>query len=388
MPTSHVCFSRLRFILLCLLCSATVARGSLWESPGWAVTGTLGGALGYDSNLTTSRNGPDDFFVEAKPVLTLVRRNSSTDFRVNGGVTQTEFVNHRQPAQTDLKFDTIFAYPNAADNLIPIYSAEASWLRSSEPNQYLGQRVLVEQTSLEAEGYVPLTGKLGLRGTADFNTANFQESGLNNNSRGEAFVGLTYQRLAQTEISFNLGAAFGHSKPNDSTRVASDIHSSEYYVTTRLRGAITAKISGSVYGGFGVVDYTGGYVKRNSLPVGGADLTWTIDPRRTLVLAGNSGAQYSPDGQAVTTTRALLSFTQVILSQWQYSVSAGQAYSVFKRTQPRRSDEAWDAGTEFAYVPSDRFKVSLSFSYTKQTSNNAIAGFERDVTSVGTSYRF
>jgi hypothetical protein len=379
---------RSRFALLCLLCSATGARGSLWESPGWAVTGSLDGAIGYDSNLTASHDGPEDFFAVAKPYLTFLRRNSSTDFSVNGGVTQTEFVNHRQPTETDLAFDTILAYPNAADNLIPIYRAEASWQRSSQANQYLGERVPVEQAALQAEGYLPLTGKLGVRGTTALHTANYEETRLNNNSRGEAFVGLTYQRIAQTEISINLGTAYGHSKPNDPARVESDVSSAEYYLTTRLRGEITAKITGSVYGGLGMVDYTGGYVKRDSLPVGGADLTWGLDPRRTLVLAAYSGAQYAPDGQAVTTTRAFLSFTHVIINRWQYSVRAGPTHSVYSREVRERTDDAWDAGAEFAYRPSDRFRVSLSFNYTKQNSDISVDEFERDVTSLGASYHF
>jgi len=385
-PRANILRSRLA--LLCLLCSAAGARGSIWESPAWAVTGTLDGAIGYDSNLTASHDGPEDFYAVAKPYLTFLRRNSSTDFRVNGGVTQTEFYNHRQPTETDLAFDTILAYPNAADNLIPIYRAEASWQRSSQANPYLGERVLVEQAALQAEGYLPLTGKLGIRGATDFHTENYEETRLNNNSRGEANIGLTYHRIAQTEISINLGAAYGHSKPNDSARVESDVNSSEYYLTTRLRGEITAKITGSVYGGFGLVDYTGGYVKRNSLPVGGADLTWGVDPRRTLVLAAYSGAQYAPDGLAVTITRAFLSFTHVIINRWQYSVRVGPIHSVYGREARERTDDAWDAGTEFTYRPSDRFKVSLSFNYTRQNSNIRGGEFERDITSIGASYHF
>jgi hypothetical protein len=379
---------RSRFALLGLLCSATGAQGSLWESPGWAVTGTLGGAMGYDSNLTTSHDGPGDLFVVAKPYLTFLRRNSSTDFRINGGVTQTEFVNHRQPTQTDLTFDTVYAYPNSVDNLIPIYRAEASWLRSSQPNQYLGERVRFEQTTVEAEGYLPLTGKLGVRGIADFDTTNYDNDRFNQNSRGGAFIGLTYQRVPHNELSLNFDAAYGHSKPNDPARFASDVHSAEYDVTTRLRGEITAKISGNVYGGFGLVDYRGGYVKRNSLPVGGADLTWGFDPRRTLVLAAYSGAQYTPDGQAVTITRAFLSFTHVIINRWQYSVRAGPTHSVLSRDVRQRTDDAWDAGTEFAYRPSDRFRVSLSFNYTKQNSDIGAYEFTRDLTSAGASYHF
>ena len=272
--------------------------------------------------------------------------------------------------------------------LIPIYTAEASWLRSSQPNQYLGERVRYEDTTVKAEGYLPLTGKLGLRGSANLDTTNYDATSLNQNSRGEGYVGLTYQRIPQTELSLNFGAAYGRSKPNDSARTASDVHSAEYYLTTRLRGEITAKISGSIYGGFGLVDYRGGYVNRNSLPVGGADITWGFDPRRTLVLAAYSGAQYAPDGQAVTISRAFVSFTHVIINRWQYNVHTGPTHWVYSRFTRQRTDTAWDAGMEFAYKPSDRFSVSLDFDYTKQNSDINVFEFTRDVTSFGASYHF
>ncbi|MBK9991595.1 MAG: outer membrane beta-barrel protein [Verrucomicrobia bacterium] len=373
--------------LLCLMPFASIAKGALWQSTDWAVTGTLDGAVGYDSNLTTSHDGREDFFVVAKPFVTLLRRNSSTDFRVNGGVANTQFINGRQPAQTDLKFDAIFAYPNA-DNVIPVYRLDGSWQKSTQPNQYLGERVEYKHTTLRSEGYIPLTGKLGLRGTAEYEADDYDKEKLNRNDRSEVFVGLAYKRGIRTELSTNIGAANGRSRPNDEARVESKVRSTEYYITARLLGELTPKITGSVYGGFGRVRYRGGYENTDYLPVGGADLTWGFDPRRTLVLAVYSGARYAPDGLAVNSTRAFLSFTHVIINRWQYIVRAGPTHSVYSRKTRERTDDSWDGGVEFIYRPSERFRVSLSVNYTNQKSGISAYDFDRNVISLGASYHF
>ncbi len=372
------------FVLLVL---APIAYGSLWESNDWALTSALSGSLGYDSNLTVSHDGLGDMFVSANPYLTFARHNSSTDFRINGGVTHTVFMNERQPNQTDLKLDAIYAYPNAND-VLPVYRAEAFWLKSSQPNIYLGERVQTKQLFFDSEGYLPLTGKLGLRGTAAFDQKKFDSVKLNQSNRGEAFLGLAFQHDKRTELSLNVGAALGHSKPNDPARTFDLVDSTEYYATIRLRGEVTAKLTGSVYVGFGRVSYTRGYVNRINLPVGGADLTWTADPHRRLTLTAYSGANYAPDGQTEKSSRASLTFTHEIIERWQYNLQIGTTHAIYSRTVQDRSDESWDVGTEFAYQPSLRFRVSLAWHHTSQNSSKDFAEYKRDLFTLGSTYHF
>ncbi|HMD61315.1 MAG TPA: outer membrane beta-barrel protein [Opitutaceae bacterium] len=367
--------------------TATTTLGSLWESSDWAVVGTMSGSVGYDSNLTLVRDGPAAYLIVANPYLTLTRRNSDTDIEINGGVTETEFADSNLPLETDVSLGAVCSYP-VGDNVIPVYKLSASWQRSSQPNEFLGERILNDQFSASGEGYVSLTGKLGIRGEGRFQFLTFDSENLNDSYRGQAFVGLAYERTPGMQLSLNLGTALGRSIPNDPERFASNVRSTEFYVTTRVEGKITDKISGSAYGGFGEVSYTGGYSNRSGLPVAGADLTWGIDPRRTLVLAAYSGADYSPDGQAIETTRAFLSFTHVIVARWQYILRAGPTYTVFSRQVRQRTDDVWDFGAEFAYQPSDRFRVYMSLGYTDHNSTTLDYQFQHEVVSFGSTYRF
>jgi Putative beta-barrel porin 2 len=373
---------------VCLLTMTCVARASLWESNNWTLLGSLTGSVGYDSNLTLSHDGPEDSFVLINPNLTFSRHNSSTDFRIQGGATHTDFINNRQPDQTDFNFETIYTYPQG-ENAIPVYLFNASWIKSSDPNAYLGQRVKNEQWSINGEAYFPLTGKLGIRGTATFNSVDYDLVNANNDDRGAVFAGLAYQRDPQTEISLNLGAALGHSTPNNPQNLNSDVHSREVYITAKLRGELTAKITGSVYGGYGKVNYTGDYTNHESLPVAGADLTWTIDPLRTLALTAFSGANYAPDGSISNTTSAQLTFTYEIIDQWQYTLHGGLSHSVYSREVRLRTDETWDFGMGFAYQPSLRFQISLAWDHTDQNSDTEIsAQFKHDLVSLSSLYRF
>jgi hypothetical protein len=373
--------------VLLTVSSATIALGSIYETPDWALVGNLGVAATYDSDLTLLHDGPSGYLVSANPSLNLSRSNSDTDIKLLGGLTQTEFITGGQPNETDYNFDGLVMYPNTV-NSIPIYRLEASWAQSSQPNEFIGTRVKNDLLSLNAQGYQAFSGELGVRLNAEYDSAKYLATELNDNTRAIAQVGLAYQRDARSEFSANVAAVFGHSIPNDPSRMGSDVHSKEYDLTGRVTGQITDKITGSFYAGIGVVNYTGGYASRNILPVAGSDLTWGIDPRRTLVLAAYSGATYSPDGEAIQTTHAFLSYTDVVISGWQYTVRVGPTHSVFERQVRLRSDNGWEGGMEFAYQPSQRIKVALDISYTRRDSTIVVYELDHRVVSITAAYRF
>jgi len=374
-------------LFLCLMPLAPLARGSLWESNGWQLTDILAGSTGYNSNLTLSHDGPGDEFLIVNPTVTLARRNSSTQLQLTGGATQTEFLHNRQPSETDLNFDAIYAYPNA-DNVIPIYRVEATWLRTSQPESFLGERVQNQQLTITGTGFLPLTGKLGLRGTADYASIRYNSASLNDDQRADAFVGLAYQRNPQNEISINVGSALGTSTPNSAGAGNSDVHSREYYVIGKITGEITPKITGDANIGLGWVDYSGAFTNHISLPLGGADLTWAIDPLRTMTLNASSAATYAPDGSIAEITSASLSFSDQIADNWECSVSAGPTHSSYSREVHQRTDLAWAFGTEFAYQPSVRFRIYLDVDYTDQRSDLNDFTYGQDIISLGSAYRF
>lgn len=364
-----------------------VTRAALWENRDWALTSTVAGSTGYDSNLTLSHDGPGDLFIQATPQLKLLRRNSSTDLHATAAVTATEFLHDRQPGQTDFIFSARHAYP-FGDNVIPRSRSDLSWQRTSEPDQYLGRRVRHDRISGSTEGYFRLTGKLALQAEADAYNDKYKDRTLNDNTRWRVFTGLAYEKRPGLSSSLNFGYSEGRSKPNRFDTNTTAVRSEEHYMTVRLRGVITPKITGTVYGGFGQVRYRGGYANQYNLPVAGADLTWGVDPRRTVVLAAYSGADYAPDGQAVNSTRAFLSFTHVIIGRWQYIVRGGPTRTVFRREVRQSTDRSWEGGVEFAYTPSDRFRVGLGVSGAKHDSDVRDRKYDRYKTSLNSTYRF
>jgi len=66
------------FYLLAMGALGPASWGAIWQSQDWALTGKLSGATGYDSNLTLARNGPGDMFMQVRPELSFLRRNSGT----------------------------------------------------------------------------------------------------------------------------------------------------------------------------------------------------------------------------------------------------------------------------------------------------------------------
>jgi hypothetical protein len=365
----------------------SVAFGSLMESRNWAVTGDITTAAGYDTNLTLTRDGPDDAYVQARPRFSVGRRNSSSDFHVDASATGTLFINDRQPKQSDYLAGVTYAYP-FAENVVPLYKSNVSWARTSEPDQYLGRRIRHNRASASAEGYLSLSGKLGLRGEADVYDDDFDATIYNRNRRWRTIGGVAYSLRPRLQSSLNVGYAEGRSRPNLSDAGLRSVRSEEVDVTARFRGEITSKITGSLYFGYGEVRYKGGYSNRYGLPVAGADLTWGIDPRRTVVLACYSGTDYAPDGQAVDNTRAFLSFTHVIIGHWQYIVRGGPTRMVFRREVRQSTDTAWTGGLEFAYTPSDRFRVAAGVNATHHQSGVRDRQYDQGIFSIESTYRF
>jgi hypothetical protein len=378
---------RIGLIAICLMSLATSAHASLWESPDWALLGSLSDSLAYDSNLTLLHDGPSGSYVTVNPFLTLSRQNSDTDIKVVGGANRLEFLSGGEKSETDPYLSASAVYPNSA-NTIPVYKVNAFWQQSSQPNEFVGERVQNDLTTITGEGYIKLSGKLGVRGNAEFDSVKFDSVELNDSVTGQAFAGLSYYPEATSEFSVNFGTILGQSIPNDPARTTENVHSTEYDVTIRAAGQLTDKISGTVYGGFGEVSYAGGYTKKTSIPVAGANLTWGIDPRRTFVLAAYSGASNAPDGTAVQSTHAFLSFVDVIVSDWQFTARTGPTYTVFSRDFAERHDRSWDYGVEFAYVPSARFKVALDLGYSRRNSNILAYQFDHETVSLSSTYSF
>jgi hypothetical protein len=376
---------RLLLAVIGLTSSATLAYGSVWESPDWALTSSLAASVGYDSDLTLSNGGPGDSFVQADPSLTLQRKNSSSDIELTGTVTATDFLDNKEPQHTDYKVVASYDYPKA-DNVIPMFDASVSWTQVTEANEWLGLYVEHDRGSASISGYLPVTGRLGVRTTADYTLDNYILSRLNDYRNARLFTGLAFERDSGAEASLNVGGSAGSSTPNDQATYGGPVHSRSASMTARIQGDITPKVSGSAYAGFSDVSYSGAYSDRFDLPIAGADLTWGVTTRTTLVLAAYSGADFSPDGQSVRTTHAFLSFTHVIVDQWQLTVRGGPAFSVFSRTVRLNTDTMWDLGSSISYQPSTRFHVDLGFAFNHQNSDALNNQFQREAVTLGVSY--
>ena len=102
---------RLALIVLGLVTTMSPAAASIWEWPDWALTSNLSGSTGYDSDLTLSNGGPGDFFVQASPSLSLLRKNSSSDIEFTGNLSSTDFLDNKEPQHTAARYVLLSLLP-------------------------------------------------------------------------------------------------------------------------------------------------------------------------------------------------------------------------------------------------------------------------------------
>lgn len=364
-----------RLLLLCAgMALAETCRADLFETPGWTLLGTATGKVGYDSNLTFSRDGVGDGFGTAEADLMLERLNSAAFTEFSGSVAETDFLNHRAGDQLDATAAVNIRYPDL-DTELPRLVATADWSRLTAADPELNRRLTIQKTEGDIGGRVVTEGQFGLDADLDANLYDYSADGLGRNQQTALKLGVAYDPTPLTEVSANVVGGIGSSSGNDTATVRDKSETA----TVQVRGQILPKLTSTVFVGVTHISYTGGTATTSTLPTSGGELVWDLSPGKSLRGGVSLTSGFAPDGETQRKTVGSLDYRQALSAVWSFDLLAQVARYSDRSAGFLRLDTS-EAGTaSLQYTPSKRFDLSLGYGLLHQTSNLVQAGFARSL---------
>ena len=163
-----------------------------------------------------------------------------------------------------------------------------------------------------------------------------------------------------------------------------------------VAGVGTDRISlfrGELFAGYQRQDYDRESFKTVSGEVFGGNLYWY--PTRDLILGasldrslGDSTLRSAgnEDGSPIETTSVLLKADYLLSDIWMMSGKAGYTFTDYKLSP--REDNLWTAGTTVSYFIWRNLAATFDYQYIDLDSNIPVNSFDRNVYTVGATYKY
>jgi hypothetical protein len=382
-PTQHILPAALLALTLKL---APATRAALWEDPLWALSGEADVTAGYDSNLFAVNSGPSDSFANFKPTLLLSRKDSMLSLEAEAWTDWNTYLRETSNDSVDPGFRIKIAYPaNVADSA-PTQTAELHWIRSTDVNFDLGERVSQDDALAAYEGTLFDTGKLFVDGRASFDHDEYL--GALFNTIDTASIGSTVsfapQPLFKAGIGYDL--LLGRSVENSGNARALD--KTQQAITFQVAGEFTPKVTGKISVGAAYSDYTGFFSHAQWEAIATADLLWSPTERFAVDLRVSRAPSYNADGDIDVSSSVVLEVTQKLFRGFAVRANGQAGNTDHEQVVTYRSDATEGAGAGLDYNLTGRLTTSVDYEWTKQGSNLSRFTYTRDIVTAKLTYRF
>jgi hypothetical protein len=174
----------------------------------------------------------------------------------------------------------------------------------------------------------------------------------------------------------------------------SALSSSGYRVLAGIGSNQIGLLRGEIYGGYQAENFYAAGIGTVGTSVFGAQLYYYPLPELTFSLAVDRiiGASLltttatSPDGTATVVTDGIVLATYALAPEWTASGRGGYIHTDY--VGAIRVDNAWTLGATVTYSVWRSVGVTLDYQHYELVSNVPLAGFTRDVVSVGVTYKY
>jgi len=372
-------------LLLLVAGLACPVSASVLENAGWALLSSVELAAGYDSNLDFTRDSLGSAYASLSPSLSLRRKNSGASLDTTVTLDGTRFARKEVGSQLDWRLQSNLAYPYTDDGF-PRTTASLSWQRFTAANQWLGERVHFDQGAAQVQSKVISSERTGLVVGLSGSQTTPPDKQLNKSQTGRASVALSYDLSPKTELSLTYLAGLGNSITQ--APGALSVKSRQQTLGLQARGELFGKLSGTAMAGISRISYRDAYQRTDTQPYAKINLTWELDPRRSLIWLAELDADFSPEGESVLTRESSLRYKQQMSGPWSWSVIAGTAVLDYWRQTFIRRDTVAHGGAQLECSVSEGFSFVLSVQARKQWSTFERFDFTRTLTETSVTYKF
>lgn len=359
------------------------ARAAVWENPEFALAADATATVGYDSNLFAVADGPGDAFLTLRPLLDLSRKDTPYSLKAEAWFDWTSFLRLTNDDSVDPGFRVTFDYPPDAETL-PTQTAEAHWIRTTQANVDVGQRVTQEDGMAKYEGDVYDNGKTVVAGRVSLDRDQFLGEEFDTNETASA--GATASYLPNSAWRAGLGYDFTLGRSVSNSGATPDLDLVENAFTLQSSGEFSPKLTGKVYAGGAYSDYTGSYDRADWDLITGVALTWSPLERLAVSLKAARAPSFNPDGDVDVASSLSLDVLQELSGGVALHGGVLGGHTSHVRTMTFRTDNFVGAGAGLSYNLTGRLIASIEYSWTSQDSSVPVFTYRRQLVAAKADY--
>jgi hypothetical protein len=365
---------------------ATTAKAAIWEDSLWALSGEADVTVGYDSNLFAIDEGLGDSFATCRPTLLLARKDSMLSLETEVWSDWTTFLKETGNDSVDPGMRMKIGFPANVPDSMPTQTAEIHWIRSTDVNFDVGERVSQDDALLKYEGCLVDTGKLSVSGRASFDRDEYLGATFSTIDTGSLGSTLSYapQPLFKAGVGYDL--TLGRSEANSGDAAALD--QTEQAFTFQAEGEFTPKVTGTVSVGAAFSQYEGFFSQSQWEAVASADVIWSPVQRLDVDLRAVRAPSFNADGDVDVGSSLALELRQELSDGFAARIDAQVGRTDHEQIATYRKDSIEGAGAGFDYNLVGRLTFSAGFQWTRQNSDVSRFTFGREVITGKLTYRF
>lgn len=363
----------------------------------------------YDSNINqSSTNAQSSGGARLAPSLLAITTGDFSKTTIYGVVDGRIYANQQTNAAdaVDVSSGVIQVYQPLPDL---IFTGQGDYTRQKDLFSTLGNTHALVNLNPAAVGLAPVSNPIAynqltgsLQAQKNFSTAFVVATG--------SVVGQIYdQNTAIGENPDNVTvtgglrggiwltpAIYGYVEGSGDSRnqSVSSLSSSGYRVAGGLGTDQLGLVRGEVYGGYQAEDYSASGIGTVSSGIFGArghytplpDLTIDVLVDEELGVSLATPLPNSPFGSATRETTALALANYALSNLWAAGLRGGYIHADYVGT-PRR-DDSWTAGGTLTYQLARNIGLTADYQHTQLSSNVPLQGFDRDVVTVGLTFRY
>ncbi|MGF1484564.1 MAG: outer membrane beta-barrel protein [Opitutales bacterium] len=343
------------------------------------------GGVEYDTNVTSSADGEEDFAIIFGPGFEYIRPDTRTQLRVAGTLEFLEFTQDEADDTVDWEVEASALLPIEGSPLTG--SLEFSIGRTTESNSQVNTRIESLDIILQGNLTYQLRPKIALSSTATFDYENPEIFSQNTE------LSLRNQ-IEVVEIIGQLGGFAGVEFERQSTEGAggaAELTNNNIAVLFGINGQLVpeglfSKLDANLGFGFRTVNNTGGNGNDETIFVIDGSLIWQAREKTQVGVQGVRDIDLAPNDTGVINTNFNLFVVQEIGNRTLARAEIGYEEDDFVGSG--RTDDGYyiELGAEFQ--ANDSWSISAAWAFEDRESDAAIANFDRHLLTASTVYRF
>ena len=340
----------------------------------------------YDSNILASSNDIEDTIFNVAPTLTYRREGGRGSIHVSAGGDYFRYASESDRDHFDYHFGGNVTAPVSPDSPLS-GDINASFSRSTSPNESIGDLVTTKSLNLGASGSYDVSERLGLLAGANYSSN--KNNGFGDNETTRANVGLSFRQLLFRRLPLSISYSYSKSQSTDDPTPVKRLDTTTHAVNLATNGQLTAKIDGSVSFGFRSTDDKGliaGSSRNGNGFVASTGLRWAYDELTNVSLGATKSLSVTADNESVDSTFVSLGLDRKLSEQLSGNLSVSQTWNLYRGSD--RDDRLFAFGGGLSYLIRRNWTAGIRYNYYMNSSHIAAHDFARHVVNATLTTRF